>query len=133
MKELPDFETLIFKANEHRTGIFDLIDNNEFDKFKFFRLEKPRTNRLQSIGVVHVIESWDNGKKILHSGLIPIHDNFFVGDFVNLITPSKPSLMLIKIIDNQEICIWFFNSYSKYSHSLKIKFCLDFINEMSIC
>lgn len=129
MKNIPDFRFLQFRENPKRPGIFDLVNDEEFDKFQYFRLEKPRTKRLKSLGVIHVLESWKDGKKVFHSGLKLVQDNYYFGDYVNLIKPGKPSLLIVQFFDNQTIHVWFFNSYSKFSIEMKEIFCREFLEQ----
>jgi len=130
----PDFKLLEFKENPLRKNIFDLQTTSAtFEKFKYFRLETPKQFYLIKQGAKYVCESWINGTKILHTGLIYLGESFYyVGDFCETYkNKKKTSLMIFKFCpDTSTIQIYFFNHFNKLSVGMKYKFCRDFINNI---
>lgn len=76
-----------------RIGIYDKFDEDISNPFNFLKFEHPRSQILIDNGVKSVLMSWKNRKKILHTGLIPISENYFIGN--NLNSNSKKDFILI--------------------------------------
>jgi hypothetical protein len=127
---LPDFKLLVFTENPTRKGIYDLSTSATFNKFRYFRLEKPKQPYLIQQGAEFVCESWDNGVKTLHTGLIPAGaPGYYFGDHSETIQGAKKtSLMIFRFIpDTSIIQIYFFNHYNKRSIPMKLEFCRNLI------
>jgi len=124
----PDYKFLVFKHNPNRPGIYDLQNNSRFGKFHYFRLQSPKSEYLKENNVRYLIESWERGIKILHTGLIPISEIFYYGDHI-ITTNAKSSLMLFKIDNLDTIHLWYFNNFNKKNRKMKEKFCSDFIEK----
>ena len=126
---IPDYKIIEFVENPKRENIFDLyVSSDTFSKFKYFRIENPIQSYLIDKGVKFVCESWENGVKILHTGLIPINNNgFYLGDYTEIIRGNKnTSLIIFEILQNK-IKLYFFNSFNKKSLKMKIEFAKNFI------
>ncbi len=133
----PDCKILNFSENSTRKNIYNLIqkENVPFNKFNFFRLETPRSKYLHDKGVKYVLESWENGLKILHTGLIETGiKNYYVGDYVEIIKDVKKTSLMIVFLDPETsaIKIYFFNQYNKKSLLMKLQFCKSYINSFII-
>jgi len=127
----PDYKLLLFKPNTARPGIYDLVNDANFKKFRYFRLETPKADYLKKQGAKHLIEAWDKGIKILHSGLIPFDENLYFADYQNRQATGKRISLMIAKIYNAGILIIFFNGYNKKSQQMKIDFCRWFIKKMA--
>ena len=132
----PDCKVLEFAPNQQLNNIYDLITTStNFNKFKYFRLEKPLQPYLLQQGVKYVCESWEHNVKTLHTGLIPTgNPGYFVGDFVEFIKGvKKNSLIIFKITPEKEIIyLYFFNHFNKKSIRLKLNFARVFINDLNL-
>jgi len=127
----PDCKVLTFQENPSRKKIYDLKPGSApFEKFKYFRLETPKQPYLIKQGAKYVCESWTNGTKKLHSGLISTGvENYYFGDHKE---QNRTSLMIFHFVpETTTIQIHYFNQYSKKSISMKYEFCRAYIeNEM---
>jgi len=128
----PDYKLLEFKENPDRKNIYDLQTTSApFNKFQYFRLEQPKQPYLIQRGVKYVCETWVNGIKILHTGIIPTGaPDYYFGDFTETIKDKKKtSLMIFRLIpDTSTIQIYYFNHFNKRSIPMKLEFCRNFIN-----
>jgi len=121
----PDYKKLIFQQNHKRSDIFDL-KGSTFTKFRFIRLSRPRQKFLIDQGAKYCIESWNNGKKSLFTGLLPFNGNIYYGDHK---TPTRcKKSFLIAIIEPLRITLFYFNSFSLYP-KLKKGFIKRFLKE----
>lgn len=129
----PDFKILEFAENPQRNYIYDLVTSSStFTKFSYFRLETPIQPYLIRQGAKYVCDSWENGKKILHTGLIPTGiPGYYFGDFAETINDQKKtSLMIFHIIpETTTIKICFFNRFNKRSIITKLQFVRAFIQK----
>ena len=126
-KKMPEYKVLEFTENQQRKRIYDLnVETNKFSKFRYFRLQTPRQQYLVNKGVKFVCESWENGEKTLHTGLISTGiDDYYFGDFVD---NKKTSLMIFHFTpETSNVMIYFFNGYNKKSIPMKRQFCREFI------
>lgn len=126
-KKLPEYRILEFTENPQRKNIYDLnIEMTKFSKFRYFRLQTPRQSYLINQGAKFVCESWEQGEKILHTGLISTGiDHYYFGDFLD---NKKTCLMIFHFIPETSIVlIYYFNGYNKKSLSMKRQFCREFI------
>jgi len=127
----PDYKLLLFKPNTARPGIYDLVNDANFKKFRYFRLETPKKEYLIKQGAKYVLESWENRTKTLHSGLIHVEENIYIGDYQHRPEANKKtSLMIVKMYDSG-IMIVFFNGYNKKSKQMKFDFCKWFLKKMA--
>jgi len=128
----PDFKLLEFTENPQRENIYDLVSTSaNFDKFRYFRLQEPRADYLIRLGAKYIIENWEGGVKILHTGLIPIgKENYYFGDYTEYRKGKKiNSLMLVyKHPTENRFKIWFFNGFNKKSILMKLEFLQQFVN-----
>lgn len=120
----PDFGKLVFRQNESRSDIYDLVSKG-FRKFKYFRLSVPRSEKFTRQGAKYIIESWKDNIKILFSGLIRYSDNIYFGDHRS--NNGKKSF-IIAVINQPDIILYYFNSFSLYPKERK-GFIAKFINE----
>ena len=130
----PDKKLLLFRENPVNKGIFDLDNKNEFSKFQYFRLETPKAEYLIRQGVKYVLESWENSKKTLHTGLIPIGiNNCYYADHLEMKGERKIHSLMIIFIDIEKgiTKILYFNHYSKKSTNMSINFCRNYVNELA--
>jgi len=131
---IPDCKILEFAENPDRKNIFDLKPTGvNFTGFRYFRLETPHQPYLLNQGAKYVCESWEGGKKILHTGLIETGvSNYYFGDFVTFRDGAKKnSLMIFHFIpETTSIRIYFFNQFNKKSLSMKYVFCKNYITEI---
>jgi len=131
----PDYKLLEFKENTDRKNIYDLQTTSaNFNKFNYFRLEPPKQPYLLNIGAKYVCESWNNGVKILHTGLINFGiSNYYLGDYYEFINgQKKTSLMIFEFIpETNEIKIYYFNHFNKRSIPMKLEFCRNFIKDIN--
>lgn len=132
--QTPDFKLLEFKENPGRKNIYDLQTTSAtFNKFSYFRIEQPKQPNLIQRGVKYVCETWVNGIKILHTGIIPTGaPGYYFGDFTETIRDKKKnSLMIFRLSpDSSTIQIFFFNHFNKKSIPMKLEFCRNFINQL---
>jgi hypothetical protein len=118
MTTIPKSRELVFKQNQSRSDIYDLI-GSRFHGFTFLRLSEPRSEFLIRQGAKYVIESWDHGQKPLFSGLRPIKEGLYYGDrFAN----GKRSLLIVRI-QPHEIIIHLFQSYPRIKRLQEILRC----------
>lgn len=103
-----------------KKGIFDKIPTSEFYPFEFLKFEPPRDPRLINSGAVAVVMSFKNRKKILHTGIIEINPNIFIGN--NLKENGKKDFIII--YHNKPIIHFFLfknkNPRNKTEFALKI-------------
>jgi hypothetical protein len=128
----PESKILEFRANPTREGIFDL-QNNGFNKFKYFRLQYPKIDRLKKMGVKYVMESWSNSCKILHSGLLSLrHQFYYFGDHTEIINGTKKTSLFIVYLNpsSSNILIYWFNQFDKKSVKMKRDFCNEYIHRV---
>ena len=126
----PDFKLLEFKENPDRKNIYDLQTSANFNKFHYFRLENPIQPYLIRQGAKYVCDSWANGVKTLHTGLIGIGTpGYYFGDYIEQVRDKKKtSLMIFRFVpDTSTIQVYFFNQYNKRSIPMKWEFCRNFI------
>jgi len=107
----PDYKKLIFVKNENRPDIYDL-QNTNFNKFTYIRLSEPKADFLIKQGAKHVIESWKNGKKVLFTGLKPIHGKIFHGNHKEPANGKKS--MIFAIVEPEQIVLYYFNHFTIY-------------------
>lgn len=132
----PDYNLLDFKENSFRKTIYDLVSTSKpFSKFIYFRLETPKQPYLINQGAKYVCESWINGSKILHTGLIPTGaPGYFVGDFAETIKDKKKtSLIIFRLVPETDIIqLFFFNQFNKKSIRMKMDFARSFIRSLLV-
>jgi len=130
----PDFKELVFKENPTRKNIYDLQTSPaNFNKFNYFRLEEPVKPYLIQLGVKYVCETWTNGIKVLHTGIIPTGaPGYYFGDHIETVKEkTKSSLMIFRLIpDSSTIQIYYFNHFNKRSIPMKLEFCRNFIRQL---
>lgn len=128
---VPDFKEVEFAENPKRKGIYDMQQNkNQFTKFWYFRLQTPKQSYLMQQGAKYVCESWEQGKKILHTGLIPTGiENYYFGDHREQINGVQRSSVIIFhfVPSTSVIRLYYFNHYNKKSLVMKNNFCKEFI------
>lgn len=120
--KLPDYKVLKFVINPKRNNTYDLVDSN-FKKFTFFVVSEPRDPRFKQQGARHIIESWQDGKKVLFSGIKPIMRGYYYGDHKDINTGKKSVFYLKKI--NNTAKMYYFNNISFYPNKIK-----TFLNEL---
>jgi hypothetical protein len=127
----PDCIRLQFEENPNRKNIFDLkTASRNFNRFSYFRLQKPKKSYLINQGAKFVCESWTKNTKIFHTGLIQTAiENYYFGDFAESYNGKKKSSLMIfhYLPETSTIEIYFFNQYNKKSVSMKHQFCRDYI------
>lgn len=90
-----------------RKGVFDKIQSHEPYIFDFLKFEPPKDQRLIDAGVTDVLMSFDRQrKKILHTGLIPIDFNLYIGN--NLNGKGKKDFIIIYYHQNTQILHFFY-------------------------
>lgn len=133
---IPDCKILEFKENQQRKNIFDLTTTGvNFNKFRYFRIETPRQPYLINQGAKYVCESWENGNKTLHTGLIETGvKGYYFGDYADVTNGAKKNSLMLFHYDQEieTIRIYFFNRYSKRSISMKYKFCRYYIENVIV-
>lgn len=131
---IPNTTMLVFRENPQKKGFYDLQPNhNGFNKFKYFHLQYPKTDRLKRTGAKYVIDSWLNREKILHTSLLPLNQkSFYMGDFTEIIEGvNKRSLFVLWYRpDNLTIYIYWFNHFDKKSLKMRLNFCNEYINRL---
>ncbi len=58
-----------YKENPDRPGTYDLVNNLDALKIKYFILSIPRIERFKRQGAKIMCEAWDKGEKTLFTGL----------------------------------------------------------------
>ncbi|MDR3026614.1 hypothetical protein [Chryseobacterium sp.] len=90
-----------------RKGVFDKIQNHEPYIFDFLKFEPPKDQRLIDAGVTDVLMSFDRQrKKILHTGLIRIDFNLYIGN--NLNGKGKKDFIIVYYHHNTQILHFFY-------------------------
>jgi hypothetical protein len=127
----PDYKALEFTENPNRKGTYDLQPNQYgFTKFKYFMLQEPKQSYLIEQGAKHVCESWEHGKKTLHTGLIHTDiENYYFGDYREPYKGKfRSSIIIFHLVPKTTVIrLYYFNHYSKKSKALTVNFCKDFI------
>ncbi len=129
----PDFKRFVFIQNEKRNDIFDLQTEPDPRLFTYFRLSEPRTPFLIKQGARYVLESWNKGKKVGFTGLIPVGTpNYYFGDIVakNAKGKAKNSLLIVHL-NEQTATLYYFPSFNVFP-SLRMGFCQQFIRTIGM-
>ncbi|HCA06803.1 hypothetical protein [Chryseobacterium sp.] len=107
-------------------GIFDKIQSDEHYLFDFLKFEPPKEQRLIDAGVTDVLMSFDRQrKKILHTGLIPIDFNLYIGN--NLNEKGKKDFIIVYYHQNTQILHFFYFPNSNPKN--KSKFSIDVLKK----
>ena len=114
---LPEARILTFRRNDKRKDIFDL-EKGKFRMFRYFRFSEPLADYLKKQGAEYVIESWEKGEKILHTGLKYFGRGWYYGNHKKT-TNSKRSLLILKFLEKDLIEVHYFNEFDKYRDSLR--------------
>ncbi len=107
-----------------RKGVFDKIQSNEPYLFDFLKFEPPKDQRLIDAGVTNVLMSFDRQrKKILHTGLIPIDFNLYIGN--NLNEKGKKDFIIVYYHQTTQILHFFY--FPNRDPKNKLKFCTEIL------
>lgn len=117
----------IFIQNQTHPDIYDLMPESGANlPFKYFRLTKPYSPYLMRQGALYVAESFNNQKKVLHTGLKPTHqNNIFTGDLFNPGNNTKCLIIFRCNPENKQFWVYLLDGY----YPRKIK---SIINEISV-
>lgn len=104
-------------------GIFDKIQSNEPYLFDFLKFEPPKDQRLINAGVKEVVMSFNKQrKKILHTGIILIDFNLYIGN--NLNQRNKKDFIIVYFHQKTAILHFFYfpdrNPKNKSKFSIEI-------------
>jgi hypothetical protein len=94
----------VYRKNSLKPTIFDCIEKVDHLNLQYFSLSKPRSQRFIDQGDTYMIESWNNRKKVLFSGLVSLEgtQNVYFGNW-KLSGNSKSLICLILLKDIAEI------------------------------
>jgi len=108
---IPDYKRLVFQKSESRPDIYDLI-YSRFRKFTFIRLTTPRQKFLINQSAVYCIESWNDNKKTLFTGLLQFNNKIYYSDHKPPTNGRKS--FLIAYIETFQVVIYYFNLFQLY-------------------
>ncbi len=94
----------VYRKNLLKPTIYDCIEKVDQLNLPYFALSKPRSQRFIDQGDTYMIESWNNRKKVLFSGLVSLEgtQNVYFGNW-KLSGSSKSLICLILLKDIAEI------------------------------
>lgn len=109
-----------------RKGIFDKIQTSEPYLFDFLKFEPPKDQRLVNAGVTEMVMSFDKQrKKILHTGIIPIDINLYIGN--NLNKKKKKDFIIVYYHQKTEILHFFY--FPERNPKNKLNFSVDILKK----
>lgn len=109
-----------------RKGIFDKITSDRLYLFDFLKFEPPKDQCLIDAGVTDVLMSFDKQrKKILHTGLIPIDFNLYIGN--NLNEKGKKDFIIVYYHHDTQILHFFY--FPDRIPKNKLKFSIEILKK----
>lgn len=125
MKSEVKFQHFQYIKSE-RKGIYDKTQGNEPYLFDFLKFEPPRDQRLKESGVTEVLMSFNKkGKKTLHTGIIPIDFNLYIGNNLN----KKKKTDFIIVYYHQKTAILHFFYFPDRNPKNKLHFSVDILKK----
>ena len=128
MKKVRYYTCLFAKSSVK--GIYTRHNANEQFPFEFLKFEPPRTNYLIKAGVTWVMQSWrcKGSEKILHTGLIPFRNKYYLGNNINAQQRLDFILLVLNKLDNSFLFVLVKNRHPKN----KILFANAIITQLEI-
>ena len=82
-----------YSQSKKSNDVYDLVGDKKRTDIHFIRVELPKEEFLKNQRAKYVIQSFKGKKKILFTGLIPLGQNFYYGDNVNV--DGKKDLLIV--------------------------------------
>jgi hypothetical protein len=132
----PEFKTIVYKLNNESGRYEKQATLVPFEKLPFeLKVETTRDERIKNNGATEIITGRiKGGKRLFFTGLIHVFNesNWFYGNDYQFINGNKKNSLVIFQFKNtnQELIIYYFNSFYKDSREERIKFVCLFIQSI---